>query len=80
MVHGLSCRVDQGSNLCLLHWQEDSLPLSHQGNTFLAINFVAWNFEKFLFKNYLKLFVEGLFPYCFKISSFSYRIIIYTVD
>ena len=22
---------DQGSNLCLLHWQVDSLPLSHQG-------------------------------------------------
>ena len=24
---------DQGSNSCLLHWQEDSLPLSHQGRT-----------------------------------------------
>ena len=24
---------DQGSNLCLLHWQVDSLPLSHQGST-----------------------------------------------
>ena len=23
---------DQGSNLCLLHWQVDSLPLSHQGS------------------------------------------------
>ena len=22
----------QGSNPCLLHWQEDSLPLSHRGN------------------------------------------------
>ena len=22
----------QGSNLCLLHWQADSLPLSHQGS------------------------------------------------
>ena len=38
MVHGLSCSMahgifpDQGSNACLLHWQEDSLPLSHQGN------------------------------------------------
>ena len=34
---GLSCSVgcgiflDQGSNLCLLHWQVVSLPLSHQG-------------------------------------------------
>ena len=35
--HGLSCSVaggilpDQGSNLCLLYWQADSLPLDHQG-------------------------------------------------
>ena len=36
-VHGPSCSLaygiflDQGSNLCLLYWQLDSLPLSHQG-------------------------------------------------
>ena len=24
----------QGSNVCLLHWQADSLPLSHQGNPY----------------------------------------------
>ena len=24
--------LDQGWNLCLLHWQENSLPLSHQGS------------------------------------------------
>ena len=35
---GLSCPTacgvfpDQGSNPCLLHWQADSLPLSHQGS------------------------------------------------
>ena len=35
---GLSCPaaygifLDQGVNLCLLHWQADSLPLSHQGS------------------------------------------------
>lgn len=31
-VHGLSCSValDQGSGLCFLHWQSDSLPPSHQ--------------------------------------------------
>ena len=35
--HGLSCSAargvfpDQRSNSCLLHWQADSLPLSHQG-------------------------------------------------
>ena len=38
-AHGLSysaaCGIfpDQGPNLCLLHWQADSLPLSHLGNT-----------------------------------------------
>ena len=26
----------QGSNLCLLHWQTDSSPLSHQGSPWLA--------------------------------------------
>ena len=37
VVHGLSCSavcgilLDQGSNLCLLNWQVDSLPLSRQG-------------------------------------------------
>jgi len=36
--HGLSCSTaygtfwDQRSNLCLLHWQADSLSLSHQGS------------------------------------------------
>ena len=36
-ITGLSCSVtcgifqDQGPNLCLLHWQADSLPSSHQG-------------------------------------------------
>ena len=36
--HGFSCSVacgifsDQGLNLCLLHWQMGSLPLSHQGS------------------------------------------------
>ena len=36
--HGLSCSsacgilLDQGLNPCLLHWHEDSSPLSHQGS------------------------------------------------
>ena len=36
--HGLSCSaacgifLDQGSNLCPLHWQADSQPLRHQGS------------------------------------------------
>ena len=38
VAHGLSCfsacgiSPDQGSNLCLLHWQEDCLLVSHQGS------------------------------------------------
>ena len=37
VAHGPSCSVagiipDQGSNPCILHWQVDSLSLSHQGN------------------------------------------------
>ena len=38
VMHSLSCsgacRVfpDQGLNLCLLHWQVDAFPLSHQGS------------------------------------------------
>ena len=38
VVHGLRCSTacgifpDQGLNPCLLHWQVDSLPLSHQGS------------------------------------------------
>ena len=43
MVHGLSCSaaygifVDQGLNLYLLHWQVDSLLLSHQGSPLIFI-------------------------------------------
>ena len=39
VVHGLSCSEtcgifpDQGSNLCPLHWQVDSYPLYHQGES-----------------------------------------------
>ena len=29
--------LDQKSNLCLLHWQADSLPLSHQGSPHIVI-------------------------------------------
>ena len=43
VAHGLSCSTacgifpEQGSNLCLLHWQADSLPLSHQGSFSLML-------------------------------------------
>ena len=53
VVHGLSCTKaygiipDQGSNLCLLHWQVDSLLLSHQGSPILNI-FKAYSRKIFL--------------------------------
>ena len=43
-VHGLSCSMtrgifpDRGANLCLLLWQADSLPLSHQGSPALEFS------------------------------------------
>ena len=42
MVHGLSCSVawgifpDQGLNPCLLYWQADYIPLTHQGSPYLT--------------------------------------------
>ena len=32
LLHGCGLFLGQGSNPCLLHWQMDSLPLSHQGS------------------------------------------------
>ena len=46
-AHGLSrsaaCGIflAQGSNPCLLHGQEDSVPLSHQGNHFFLLSNVV---------------------------------------
>ena len=36
----MTCGIfpDQGSNPCLLHWQADSLPLSHLGSSLIATN------------------------------------------
>ena len=42
VARGLSCSTtcgifwDEGSNPCLLHWQADSLPLSHQGSPYIS--------------------------------------------
>ena len=40
LSHSVACGIfqDQGSNPCLLHWQADSLPLSHQGNLTTGLN------------------------------------------
>ena len=38
----MACGIfpDQGLNLCLLLWQADSLPLSHQGSPVVSLNFI----------------------------------------
>ena len=33
---------DQGSNLCLLHWQADSYPLGHHGSPSSKFFFPSW--------------------------------------
>ena len=44
VAQGLSCSeargtfLDQGSDLSLLHWQVDSLPLSHRGSPYCGFN------------------------------------------
>ena len=51
VAHGLSCSLvcgifpDQGSNLCLLHWQAVSLPLSHKGRPRI-LEWVAYPFSR----------------------------------
>ena len=32
LLHACGIFLDRGSNPCLLHWQANSLPLSHQGS------------------------------------------------
>ena len=50
VVLGLSCSeacgiiLDQGRNLCPLHWWADSLPLSHQGS--LVLGFLTFDLMK----------------------------------
>ena len=49
VAHGFSCPTacgifpDQGLNLCLLHWQVDPSPLSHQGSPRSLI--LSWDLE-----------------------------------
>ena len=44
--------LDQGLNLCLLHWQVDSLPLSHQESLIFFKRFF------FLDVDHFKVFIE----------------------
>ena len=53
VARGLCCSVsydifpNQGSNLCLLHWQSDSSPLSHREALFCYLNITQNNVFKF---------------------------------
>ena len=67
MALRLSCSVtcgiipDQGSNLCFLHWQADSLPLSHQGSPHILSNTPLNDFQYFLFFGLFLNFYTFLF-------------------
>ena len=47
----------QGLNLCLLHWQADSSPLSHQGS---PVRFFFFN--QFIFPAFIRLLIVALLP------------------
>ena len=43
----------QGSNLSLLHWQVDSLPLSHRGSLYAVSNLAVYLLKKFRHFSYV---------------------------
>ena len=57
VAHGLSCStacaifLDQGSNLCILHCQMDSLSLSHQGSPCPLLLIGIWAVFNFCWLN-----------------------------
>ena len=92
VVRGLRCSVaggifpDQGSNLCFLNWQVDSVLLSHQGSPFSCIlqpcrtHFVCFvDSSKFPHKTVVFILngvtsfqtVHVLFSYCIALSRIS---------
>ena len=77
VAHGLSCSpacrifLGQRSNLCLLHWQADSLSLSHQGSPLrILINHLEFSSANclFTFSQYLYIYffhsIFGLPRWC----------------
>ena len=63
MAWGFSCSIacgifpDQGSKLCLLHWQADSSPLLHQGSSTIDFLITSPSLpEQYCFRPYLKFF------------------------
>ena len=66
VAHGFSCSVahgiflDQGSNLCLLYWQTNSLPLSHQGSPIISFSMLCFYFHPSLKYFLISLLVSSL--------------------
>ena len=64
-AHGLSCSeacgilLDKGLNLCLLKWQMDSLPLSHQGSPDLEL----LDLQNYIFVSFLFRFLIGIIQF-----------------
>ena len=71
MAHGPSCStacgilLDQGSNLCPLLWQADSLPLSQQGGpwAFIYVNFLI------VINNSVSLLIKAYSDFAFLLES-----------
>ena len=61
LARGISCSIaravflDQGSNLCLLHWKADSLPLIHQGSPIISSLLAGVFYKEMLLVNNLPL-------------------------
>lgn len=64
---GLWSLLDQGLNLCPLHWQADSYPLYHQGKSFFL-----WCAFVFIYSNTFILRITSLkwFPSIYWISTY----------
>ena len=73
---------DQGSNLCLLHWQAGSLPLSHQGSP-QTLNFsIIWLLSLFLYDQYFSILFKKFFPIpgLWSYSPVFFRVVPFTCD
>ena len=66
----VACRIflDWESNLCLLHWQVESSPLSHQGSQLFSIFNVTLPFFSFFCTNCSKITLIKRFKDLLKIS------------
>ena len=58
----------QGSNPCLLHWQADSLPLSHQGSPQIII--FLWKSVNSLEKDTLRMYKQPIYLQTLTLSTY----------